>query len=57
MPQYICPHCNKPINDDDAILCLYCGESLDRCVGKRKLIIAVIAILVITSFIILLVHS
>jgi predicted amidophosphoribosyltransferase len=24
----ICPHCQKPIEDDEALLCLYCGESL-----------------------------
>jgi len=30
MAEYICPHCKKPIYDDDALLCLYCGESLQR---------------------------
>jgi len=33
MSEYICPHCKKPIYDDDALLCLYCGESLNRDVG------------------------
>jgi predicted nucleic acid-binding Zn ribbon protein len=28
-----CPHCKKPIEDDDALLCLYCGESLGRSAG------------------------
>jgi len=31
--EYICPHCNKPIYDEDALLCLYCGENLERGVG------------------------
>lgn len=31
--EYICPHCGKPIDDDDALLCLYCGENLERGVG------------------------
>jgi predicted amidophosphoribosyltransferase len=26
----ICPHCGMEIQDEDALLCLYCGESLDR---------------------------
>ncbi len=33
MENYICPHCGKPIDDDDALLCLYCGENLERPVG------------------------
>lgn len=33
MPEYICPHCKKPIYDDEALLCLYCGENLERGVG------------------------
>ncbi|MDD5018904.1 MAG: zinc-ribbon domain-containing protein [Candidatus Omnitrophica bacterium] len=28
-----CPHCGKPAQDDDALLCLYCGESLRRETG------------------------
>jgi len=31
--EYICPHCGKPIDDEDALLCLYCGENLERGVG------------------------
>ncbi|MFQ5681357.1 MAG: hypothetical protein ACE5GG_04840 [Candidatus Omnitrophota bacterium] len=30
---YTCPHCQNPIYDDDALLCLYCGDSLRRGVG------------------------
>jgi len=33
MPGYICPNCKKPIYDDEALLCLYCGDSLKRSVG------------------------
>lgn len=33
MAEYICPNCGKPIYDDEALLCLYCGESLRRPVG------------------------
>ncbi len=30
MEEYICPHCQNPIYDDDALLCHFCGESLHR---------------------------
>ena len=55
MPEYICPHCKKPIHDDEALLCLYCGESLGRKPGflkytPLKLLFAVITLLVILSF-------
>ena len=30
MSEYICPNCHKPIYDDDALLCHFCGESLKR---------------------------
>ena len=61
MSEYICPHCQKPINDEDALLCLYCGESLKRGVGflgkikypAPRLIIIVLVSLVVLSFIIL----
>ncbi len=33
MSEYICPHCKKPIYDDEALLCMYCGENLERGVG------------------------
>jgi predicted nucleic acid-binding Zn ribbon protein len=29
-----CPRCKNAIRDDDALLCLFCGESLNRP-GKR----------------------
>ena len=61
MSEYICPHCKKPVYDDDALLCLYCGESLNRGVGfmgkikypNPKAIIIIATILVLLSFIIL----
>jgi len=30
MEKYICPNCRNPIYDDDALLCHFCGESLQR---------------------------
>jgi hypothetical protein len=61
MSEYICPHCGKPIYDDEALLCLYCGESLRRGIGfmgKIKYptprIIAVISVIILlASFLIL----
>ena len=61
MPEYICPYCKKPINDDEALLCLYCGESLNRPVGlmgklkylKPKIIMVIIVVLVLFSFMVL----
>jgi hypothetical protein len=61
MPEYICPHCRKPVYDDEALLCLYCGESLNRPAGfmgrlkypSPKIIIILIVGLVLTAFIIL----
>ncbi|MFH1782112.1 MAG: hypothetical protein ABH848_00660 [Candidatus Omnitrophota bacterium] len=29
----ICPNCKREIIDDEALRCLYCGESLDRPFG------------------------
>lgn len=28
-----CPHCRNPIYDEDALLCHFCGESLQRAGG------------------------
>ena len=30
MAEYPCPHCKSPVYDDDALLCHFCGESLER---------------------------
>ena len=63
MAEYTCPHCKKPIYDDDALLCLYCGQSLSRGAGllgnlkypKLKIIIIALVFLVLLTFIILIV--
>jgi len=33
MEKITCPHCNNPIYDDEALSCLYCGQSLHRDIG------------------------
>lgn len=55
MAEYICPHCKKPVYDDDAILCLYCGESLNRPGKYRipKFLVVLIIVLVLLSFLLL----
>ena len=61
MAEYICPHCKKPIYDDDALLCLYCGENLERPIGfmgrmkyaKPKIIIVAMVLLVLLCFVVL----
>ena len=56
MSEYICPHCKNPIYDDEAILCLYCGESLNRP-GKHfprsKIIFLVVLAILLLSFVLL----
>jgi len=64
MGEYNCPHCKNPIYDDDALLCLYCGESLKRSAGflgkikyiKPRIIIITAVILVLLCFIILMIR-
>ena len=61
MAEYICPNCKNPINDDDALRCLYCGESLRRKIGfmgtikyaTPKAALIFVVLLVLLSFIIL----
>jgi hypothetical protein len=40
MSEFICPHCKNPIYDEDALLCHFCGHSLNRgsdgVVGKMR---------------------
>ena len=63
LEEYSCPHCRKPIYDQDALLCLYCGKSLRRSVGflgamkylRPKAIIVALVVLVVVSFIILMI--
>jgi hypothetical protein len=62
MSGYLCPHCKKPIYDNEAMLCLYCGEGLGRSVGfmgrlrypKHAIITTILIIVVLLSFVILL---
>lgn len=59
MSEHICPECQKPITDDEALLCHFCGGSLRRggrgFLGKlkyssSKIVIGIIVALVILSF-------
>jgi predicted nucleic acid-binding Zn ribbon protein len=53
--QHTCPHCKNPIYDDDALLCLFCGESLNR--GKRfpaaKPVFFAILLILLISFLLM----
>lgn len=59
MSEYICPHCKKPIYDEEALLCLYCGEGLNRGVGfmgkikypRPRTITIIVLVLVLLFFI------
>lgn len=63
MEGYICPHCGNPIYDEDALLCHFCGESLQRAgrgfLGKiryanQKIIWFFLVFLVLFTFVFLL---
>ncbi len=64
MGEYICPHCKKPVYDDDALLCLYCGESLQRSCGfisslkysPKKIAIVSLLLLVLLAFVLLMIR-
>ena len=64
MTEYICPNCRKPIYDDEALLCLYCGESLKRGVGllgkmkypTPKIIVVIAIVVLLLSFVMLIVR-
>ncbi|MDD4957182.1 MAG: zinc-ribbon domain-containing protein [Candidatus Omnitrophica bacterium] len=53
-----CQNCGKPIYDEDALLCLYCGEEIGRPVGvlgkmrysAHGLVFAVVILLVVILF-------
>ncbi|MBU1087536.1 MAG: hypothetical protein KKD05_08480 [Candidatus Omnitrophica bacterium] len=58
MDEIKCPHCQQVIYDEDALNCLYCGESLNRAIGvlsfiQSKAIIVFIGLIVLISFIFL----
>jgi hypothetical protein len=64
MPEYLCPHCKNPITDDEALLCLYCGESLNRSVGFMgsmknpvvKVIVVSISVVLALAFVLLMIR-
>ncbi len=64
MSEYICPHCKKPIDDDEALLCLYCGENLERGVGTlgkmrysaHWMVFGFVIVLVLLAFVLLVVR-
>jgi len=61
MSEYICPHCQRPIYDDEALLCLYCGEGLRRGFGftgglkyiRPRTIVILLILLVLLAFLLL----
>lgn len=63
MSEYICPYCKNPIDDDDALRCIYCGETLNRGIGfmgkikypTPRVIIVIVVVIVILSFILLII--
>ncbi|HOU37248.1 MAG TPA: hypothetical protein PLJ26_03940 [Candidatus Omnitrophota bacterium] len=59
MSEHICPHCKKPIYDDEALLCLYCGESLGRpkYFLKPRIVFIFIVIVLLLSFLALAIRT
>jgi len=61
MAEYLCPHCKNPVYDDEALLCLYCGDSLRRSVGfmgglkyaTPRIFLVIVVLLVLLSFVVL----
>jgi predicted nucleic acid-binding Zn ribbon protein len=57
MPERLCPHCQQPIHDDEALLCHFCGESLRRTsggfMGKMTALKWFIALIVLVVFAVL----
>lgn len=59
--EYICPHCGKPIYDEDALRCLYCGEKLYVSSGflsnikysKYKVVTIILVLLTLIAFMLL----
>jgi ribosomal protein S27E len=55
MAEIQCPQCKQIIYDEDALNCLYCGESLNLKTGfmsfmQSKAVIGFIALIVLLSF-------
>jgi hypothetical protein len=57
MAEYICPHCQNPITDDEALLCHFCGESLGRpgqgFLGRMKYAPAKNVTMIVVGFVVL----
>ena len=61
---HICPHCGNPIYDEEALLCLYCGNSLKRKIGfmgkikhiSPQMVLIFVIGLIIFSFIMLIIR-
>ncbi len=62
MSEITCPHCRNPIYDEDALLCHFCGNSLNRgssgVLGKMrfgglKWILGTAAVLVLLAFVLM----
>jgi hypothetical protein len=60
MNEVICPDCKKPIYDEDALTCHFCGNSLRRASGGvfgamrgpgMKWVFAAVGVLMLTAFI------
>lgn len=52
--EHICPHCKQEIYEKDALLCHFCGKSLERkthdVIGKitpLKILIAVVVLIAV----------
>ncbi|MCK4994009.1 MAG: hypothetical protein KAS13_03020 [Candidatus Omnitrophica bacterium] len=63
MSEFKCPHCDNPINDEEALNCLYCGLGLERDTGflsrlrypGPRIIVLMIIMFIIISFILLII--
>jgi len=60
MSEFTCPHCKNSVYDDDALLCHFCGNSLNRSSsgmlgkvrgGGRGWLPSVVAALIVLTFI------
>lgn len=59
MPPVICPHCKNPVYDEEALFCLFCGESLNRS-GRfpaAKPVFLAILLILLLSFVVSLLFS
>lgn len=58
-----CPHCGKPVYNDDALRCLFCGRRLEKGVGflgkikysTPRIILGILITLLTVSFLILII--